>query len=270
MNLRFGIVRSIVVVALLAAPVLVQGAERRKPTIKRGDYNPQHATVEMFEGVKSGQLEVRIILQDAKDGKLFIENKTDQPLNVKLPDAFVAVLAQAGFGAGFGNQPAGNQGGAGQGFQNYGGLGGMGMPGMMGGFGGGFFNVPAERVGEIPVQGVCLNHGLKEPRPNIPYKVVAVEEYSSDPALKELLAMYAEGRYTHAAAQAAAWHIANGLSWQELAGKYIQRANGQRVPYFAPQDLRLAMHMASTAKQRSEKSPGSTVSASTTPVSADR
>ncbi len=257
MNIRFGIVRSLVVLALVAVPVLVQGAERRKPTIKRGEYNPQHATVDMFEGMKSGQLEVRIILQDSKDGKLFIENKTDQPLNVKLPDAFVAVLAQAGFGMGGlgGNQGFGNQGGGNQGYQN---------------FGGGFFNVPAERVGEIPVEGVCLNHGLKDPRPNIAYKVVPVEEYSSDPALKELLTMYREGRYTHAAAQAAAWHIANGMSWQELATKHIQRANGQRVPYFAPQDLRLAMFMASTAKQRSEKSNGTSQSASTTPVSTIR
>lgn len=270
MNIRFGIVRSLVVLALVAVPVVVQGAERRKPTIKRGDYNPQHATVDMFEGMKSGQLEVRIILQDAKDGKLFIENKTDQPLNVKLPDAFVAVLAQAAGGFG-GNLNVGNPGAGNQGYQNFGGMGGFGgLGGPMGGFGGGFFNVPAERVGEIPVEGVCLNHGLKEPRPNIAYKVVPVEEYSSDPALKELLTMYREGRYTHAAAQAAAWHIANGMSWQELATKHIQRANGQRVPYFAPQDLRLAMFMASTAKQRSEKSNGTSDSASTTPVSTIR
>src|SRR5205823_5736085 len=83
------------------------------------------------------------------------------PLNVRLPDAFVAVLAQQGGGR---DPFGGGQGGTGgQGGQQSGGMGG-GQQGGQGGGGQGFFNIPAQRVGELHVAGVCLEHGKEEPR----------------------------------------------------------------------------------------------------------
>src|SRR5437899_549578 len=67
---------------------------------KVGEYNPADSTVEMFEAVNAGQLEVKMIPKDSTQGRVLITNKTKQPLNIKLPAAFAAVpvLAQRGRG----------------------------------------------------------------------------------------------------------------------------------------------------------------------------
>ncbi|HEY2147869.1 MAG TPA: hypothetical protein VGH32_08020, partial [Pirellulales bacterium] len=60
-------------------------------------------SVDLFDCLKSGDLDVKFVAKNSHDGRLLIKNNTDQPLSVKLPDAFAAVpvLAQAaGGGAG--------------------------------------------------------------------------------------------------------------------------------------------------------------------------
>ena len=118
--------------------------------------------------MKSGDLEVKFIPKNDREAKVIITNKTKQPLNVRLPDAFAAapVLAQRRGGGG-----GGGSGGA-QGLG--GGMGGMGGGGGgMGGMGGGMFNVPAEGLFPIAAQQtkqfnvptVCLEHGKKDRGP---------------------------------------------------------------------------------------------------------
>src|SRR5271156_5690788 len=93
--------------------------------------------VDLFKGMKSGQLEVRAIPKNSAEIRVFVRNKTDEPLRVKLPEAFGAVhiLAQLGGGArggagGFGGQAGGAQ-------SLGGGFGGGGLGGGGGGGGGG-------------------------------------------------------------------------------------------------------------------------------------
>ena len=98
---------------MLAAPLAANAAELstsgRAP--KPGQFNPANETVELFEGVKKGQLEVKMVHKDVAQGKVFITNKTDKPVNIKLPDAFVGVhvLAQGmgGMGGGMGGMGGG-------------------------------------------------------------------------------------------------------------------------------------------------------------------
>ena len=45
-------------------------------------------------------------------------------------------------------------------------------------------------------------------------------------------------------AQAAAWHLANGLSWEELANKQIEHLVGGSEPWFSPDEIRSAMQIA--------------------------
>jgi hypothetical protein len=58
-------------------------------------------------------------------------------------------------------------------------------------------------------------------------------------------------------AQVAAWHLASGMSWQELAAKELRFANGTRRPYFSPLEIRAGMQAAAVAtklaKQRQKK-----------------
>jgi hypothetical protein len=159
------------------------------------------------------------------------------------------VLAQFG-GGGMGGGGMGGQA------QNTGmGGGGMGGGGMggAGGAGGGMFNVPADKVGELRVQSVCLEHGKPEPRPNMPYEVRPITSISSKPGVAEICYEMSTGRLDRRVAQAAVWHLNNGMSWQELASKEIKPLIGDPYAYFSPQEMQAAVMVAEQAVKLAEE-----------------
>jgi hypothetical protein len=231
--------------------------------------------IELFEGMKSGEIEVKFIPQSSLGANVMIHNKTDQPLTIKLPAAFagVPVLAQFGDmgGGGFGGAGdfgGGGMGGGGGGQGMGGGFGGMG--GGMGGFGGGgfggmgggFFNVAPEKTGKIKVKTVCLEHGKPEPTPRMKYTIAPIETLTKDARVVELCKMVGRGEVPQNAAQAAVWHVANGLSWQELAMKDRVRSRLGTIKYFSPRELQLALQIAGVATERAKKSEESTIAQS--------
>jgi hypothetical protein len=166
------------------------------------------------------------------------------------------VLAQNNnLGGGNPNRVGGGGGGnVNQGFG--GGMGGMGMGGM--GMGG-FMNVGPDRVGKFKVATVCLEHGKKDPNPRVPYEMKPIESFTQKAELIELCKMLGRGEIDQVSAQAAAWHLSDGLSWQELARKVkIRHLNGQTKLYFNPQQLQQALRAVrvATERTRSEGSPG--------------
>jgi hypothetical protein len=231
--------------------------------------------VGLFEGMEDGRLEVTVIAKDANGGNLLIENKTDKPLTVAMPEAVVGVhvLKQfagggggmmggggmggmGGGGLGGGGQSGGGQqafggGGLGGGGGGFGGGGGGfgGGGGMMGGGGGGFFSIPAEKVVRLPYKSVCLEHGLPEPHPRSQYRLVKVEDFSDDPALGQLLRRLGDPRVDHQALQAAAWHLTDKMSWEELAAKGYRRVGGLGwQSYFHPVQLRQAQQLVAVSQ----------------------
>lgn len=244
-------------------------AAEKNPIVKPRPFVAGDETVELFEGLKTGQLEAQLIPKDSTQARVLVTNKTKKPLNVKLPEAFggVPVLAQLGGGGGLqGYGPGG--GTIGQGIGG-GGLGGAG--GGLGGAGGGMgvFNIPAEKVGEFKGECVCLEHGKAEPRPNMKYQLKRIEEVSSNPAVHELCKMLGTGQMSQVAAQAAAWHLNNNMTWQQLAEKYVERADGERLWYFGDEELAAAERIVAevqrraeaAARQRPTASPGESASA---------
>ncbi len=249
------------VVACLA-PSFAWAADR-KPNIRitKASADPNAETMELFPAIEAGKVDVKLIVMNSKQATVLIENKTKQGINVRLPDAFVGVLAQDPFGGG------GQQGGGQN--QQFGG-GGGGFGGQGGGQQGGFFNIPAERVGEVRVAGVCLEHGKDEPRPAIKYELKPVEAFSKDPVLYQMLKLFGEKKINQRVAQAAAWHISSKMSWEELAAKQIKRLAGPPQPYFSQQELRAAFQLTAAAKTAAEEaqkdpkpstSPGQSLSA---------
>ena len=124
--------------------------------------------------------------------------------------------------------------------------------------GGGQFQVMPAADGSFVVQPgkqrvfrfatVCLEHGKPEPSPRVPYKLVKLETFSQDPRLPVVMAALSSGRVSQKAAQAAAWHIANGLSWERLAAEMIDHAGGDPdEPFFAPADLATGRALAAEA-----------------------
>lgn len=263
--------RSLLVPVCLLCGVLssLSGVEAaKKKLLMKPQFDPEAPKIGLFEAIEQEAISVQVVAKNSMEGALLVENLTDQPLSVEMPPALVGVQVLPQFGGGgFGGGGGGFGGGQGGGFggqgggqnqsfggggQQGGGLGGQ-QGGGLGGGGGGFFSVPPEMIARVPYESVCLEHGKAEPRPQVKYRLVRPEEYSSNPALPELLKMVATGRVNKEAAQAAAWHLSSGMSWQQLADKKFNHVNAPDSPYFNPASLFAAQAMVQEAQRRAEE-----------------
>ena len=195
----------------------------------------EQEAVDLFDAIDAGQVEVKFIPKNAKEARVRIKNKSGKPLTVRLPDAFAArpVLAQvAGFN--FGQVPGGANGGA----QNLGGN--FGQNGNPGGRVN-FFNVPAEKIADLRVPCVCLEYGKPTPRAAIPYELVRLATVCQEASLPRLLAQLDRGNQSDV--QAAAWHIANGMTWEQLAAVRIEHLVESNEPFFTFRELQRAKEL---------------------------
>ena len=254
----------------LAASVSTASEQRRK-TPHPGKLRPPHEVVELFAGMKTGQIQVKLIPKDSTRCRILIENKTKRPLSVQLPRAFagVPVLAQwplpaddqqqqnapqeVGGGIPFfqGNQGNQNNGpfNVPLGRQNRGGRLPLGVaPENVGR--GPFFNIAPERVGKLKLQTVCLEHGKPDPRPAMAYEIRPIESVAAKPAVGELCRMLGEGGVSQRAAQAAAWHLSNGMSWEKLKAERRKFVfEGRSEPFFTREELADAKKAATRATE---------------------
>jgi hypothetical protein len=132
---------------------------------------------------------------------------------------------------------------------------------------GGQFRVPEPAPGTFPLQPrktrtfrfatVCLEHGRPEPSPRIPYKLQRLDSFSGDPRLAFVIDGLASGAVSQKVAQAAAWHIANGLPWERLAAEMIDHAGGDPdEPFFSGAELAAAQGLVAAAeKQQNSRKP---------------
>ena len=193
-------------------------------------------SVDMYDGIANGEVEVTIKAKSSSDSNFFVKNLTDKPLAIKLPKAFsaVPVVRQFGQGGGFGGQGGGGFGGRGG--------------------GGGVFNVPAGKSGKISVKTVCLEEGKKDPKHYIDYVVQPLEKLTTNPEVFELCRMLANDEDAQPVDQAAAWNVENNLSWNELLVKNrIERMDGSFERYFHPNHIRFAVQVVAAATERAEQ-----------------
>ncbi|MGA2622092.1 MAG: hypothetical protein ABSF26_31250 [Thermoguttaceae bacterium] len=227
------------VLFLAAALAAAIGTAADRPAKLAPD--PDAQTVDMFQGMKNGDLAVKFIPKDSREARLSIENKTQKPLNVKLPESFagVPVLAQA---AGQGQGQQNRQQGVGGGAQ-----------------GGGQFCIPPEKIESLKVPTVCLEHGKAEPRPTTPYMIEPLESFTQTPGVSEVCQMLGQGKISQRVAQAVAWHLNNNMSWDQLAAKQVRHVGGAVTPYFNLAEIRTAMQASNVALQTAqERKPSST------------
>ncbi len=278
--------------AVVAGGGSLQAADKTAKKISKPDAT---AEIELFDGIQSKQLDVKVIALGSHRANVIIENNTQEPVLVRLPDVFAAVpvLGQFGggqfgggqlgggqglFGAGQGGglnggQFGGNQGGGlnggpggggqglgggfggGQGGGQFGGGGGGQNGGLFGGGGGrGMFRVEADRPGKLQVEMVCLEYGKPDPNPRMKYTLVRLEQLNGDPKVIELCKLLAEGKVKQNIAQAAAWNISNGISWEALAKK--NRRESQYTgneKYFTQDELRAAVNVTGHCQATTEQ-----------------
>ena len=144
----------------------------------------------------------------------------------------------------------GNGGGAGNGGGDRGQNGGGGNRGG----GGGVFNIPAGKSGKISVKTVCLEEGKADPKHYIDYVVQPLEKLTTRPEIFEMVRMLANDEVAQPVAQAAAWNVENGISWNELLVKNrVEHMDGSYERYFHPNQLKFAVQVVTEAGHRAEQ-----------------
>lgn len=289
-------------------PAFPADASQKKGKPRFGEFNPDHDSVDLFDGMEDGRLEVRLICKDSTESSVLIVNKSPAALNVRLPNAFGGVPTLppkkpkdappaddsgrkvglldgmrsrpanvelpagwegiAGLGQGFpiggGNQPQQQQQAVGGGFN------GGGNNARVGNNAGPMFNVPPEKLVQLKTPLVCLEHGKKNPNSGVAYLLKRIDEVSQAAGVRELCGMLAEGSLSQTAAQAAAWHLANGLSWAELTAKRREHLDGTSEKYFTSVDLAAGRKAAAAALAAASPKPTETSSGDSIRQAAER
>jgi hypothetical protein len=274
MNVR----RSLTVLLVVSAGVMPFVSQ---PTLAR---EPRRAGIsgtvsaarvpDVLEAETQGLVSVRYIPNDSRSAQIIVTNRSKRPVTLRLPDAFTGtpVLAQmGGMGMGMGGQQNRAVFGAQPQQTAGGGLGGQGMNGMggMGGGGGGAFSIPPQKMRVFRVATVCLEHGKPEPSSGYPYRLAALESFSTDAKLAIVMESLGRGELSQKIAQAAAWHLANGMSWEALAAEAIDHAGGDPdEAYFTPDELMAAHRVVELATQQAalRKTANTTGNSSAAPV----
>ena len=224
--------------------------------------------LDFFSAIESKTIAVKLIPRDSTRMTLQITNNTSEELVIQAPVAIVGVpvLAQfaprgiADFAADNANPPESNQGPQvlGSGFPFFQGN----RPGAgpnaqndrtrgnnnpANGFnpGNGFFSIPPERTLRLKIAAVCLEFGKPDPKPRMAYEIRALDTFSDDPRLRELLGMLARDKRSQREIQLAAWHVANGKTWDELRKLRITHLNGAREPQFSKREIAAAQKIVS-------------------------
>ena len=83
------------------------------------------------------------------------------------------------------------------------------------------------------------------------YTIKPLEVLSTDPSVRQICHMLANGEIRQPVAQAAAWNVANKLSWNFLLTKNrVELSNGYFERYFAPVQLYEAQGTVQEAQRR--------------------
>ncbi|MGC3968045.1 MAG: hypothetical protein QM775_11950 [Pirellulales bacterium] len=220
----------------------------------------------LYEAIEDGAVEAKVIARDAYHLRVFLKNPGKNPVSVELPPVLAArpVLAQGFFNPGGGQQGSGTSM-FGQGSQSGGqtqaisgpspfmggGSSGMGLSAAGGGLqGGAVFAIPPESVREFRVGTVCVEHGKPNPRNSVKYELVRPEEAGVGPELQDVLVQSRGGKLDRDVVQAAAWHLANDKTWDELRQMSTWVALNAKAPLFSSQELMAAQQLVTGAERR--------------------
>lgn len=237
--------------------------------------------VDLFDGMESGQFQVKLVAKSANHAQVFIRNTTDAPLTVAVPKAAVGVhilpqfQGQNPFGANQNGQQLGNNLGQAVGNQQDGGGSSQSVGGQMqpfgnqqqgfpnqqqgngnnqnpGFFGNGLFSIPPEKTVQLKMRTVCLDYGLPDPHLGLKYELRKLETAISNPVLRQLLEDYSP-RVDQNVMQAAAWHLSNGLNWKQVTHLPNPRAPLGVASMFTAKTVKAAQALVQQAETAAEE-----------------
>jgi hypothetical protein len=191
-------------------------------------------TVNLLTASRAGDLDVAARGHGQEKVHLSIRNKSTRRLNVIIPPGMVAssALGQGGGGGrggGGGLQSMGlgsavNRDGAFGEFRATSGPSGLQSIGAADEVRSREVTVPIGETIELNIPAVCLNFGLASPTARDTFKLMDVEEYSSNPRVRKALRSLATYGTSLGVAQAVMWRVCNDLAFEtmvEQAGKVM-------------------------------------------------
>jgi hypothetical protein len=180
-------------------------------------------TVDLLEGRNAGDLDVVARGQGQDRVRLTIHNRSQRRLNVVIPPGLVAAstVGQGPGGAGGRLQSMGlgsvaNRNGAFGEFRETA-NGGLQSVSLTDESPSRAVAVPVGETIDLTIPGVCLNYGLPTPTPRNTFRLVDVNEYSSNPYVRKALRSLATYGTSHGVAQAVMWRVCNDLSFELMA-----------------------------------------------------
>lgn len=237
-------------------------------------FDPDLKTLQMFDAIEQGKLDVKVITKGASQCRLLFTNNSQDPFNVAVPEAFAVVpimdekpseeqLAQQEadddweeilpleeFLPPYEPPPEGDDEfppkepqslGVGNSFAKRAGY--------------ESFKLTPGTVAQLRLKSVCLHSGRSSPRPAIRYEVRPLRKVSNVLAVYEIVRMMGQGEVSHRAAQMAAWHLNNGLTWEHFAQHTSSRSRepsaGNRGG-FLPKELTEAKRAVQEAVKRTQ------------------
>lgn len=164
--------------------------------------------VQLIEASRKGEIEVRWIAFAVEGGRLTAVNKTNEALKVVFPPAMTAEHIVPADGKTPRAQTLGIGPAAGRGY-----------------LGNGFFQqeeesyffLPPGKSAKVDLPSVCLDFGKPDPTRTKPYEIRPVTAFTNAATIERLLVRWRRDRFSQPVAQAAAWHLANGVTWDKLA-----------------------------------------------------
>lgn len=212
----------------------------------------QSPATDLFAAIDAEAVQVTVIPRDETRLTMQIENKSDRPLSIQLPEAFAAVPVLPQFGLfnplNGGNQGNNNSGGQAQ--QLGVGNNQLGRGQGQGQFQRGFFSIPAGKIVKLRLPCVCLDYGKPTPNARMGYVVKPIESVTEQPEVAATLAAMSRGEINRRVAQIAAWHYANSKSWDDLVAMRIHHIGGISDPRFSAEEVARARKFAQGIDQR--------------------
>ncbi len=182
-------------------------------------------TVDLLKASKAGDLDVVARGQSQERVQLTIRNRSTRRLNVIVPPGLVAASTvgqgAAGGGAGrlqsMGLGSAANRDGAFGEFRGAAGVAGLQSVAVTDEPRSRLVTVPAGETIKFWLPSVCLNYGLPSPTHRDTFRLMDVDEYSSDPRVRMALRSLATYGTSLGVAQAVMWRVCNDLPFETMA-----------------------------------------------------
>ena len=242
-------------VVFLMFPAVLSAAEPRN----KKNQAPQ--SVDFFQALQNRQIELRVVVSPKFQLVAAIANRSNVPLEVKMPDVFVA-MPIAGLVRTDANAAAANPNpnpqqppvlSPGITVAN-----GTDTQSVAGGFwrsgsdaGPAVLTLAPGQVAQVGATVVCLEPGKNNPKLSLPYTMLPIQYFAPGAEVSEVCRMLAQGRVSQPVAQIAAWHFNNHFTWQQLAsspmGITFSKADIQTA-------MQLATVVANTVRQRKQPS----------------